>query len=88
MTVIDAVSGVHELEGKYIPGPRIYGGLRMTVYRIENELIPLNPGAEFWYYAVEIPASLCLDTVMLPISLTNELLIQDRNAGSASQATK
>lgn len=75
MTMIDTFSGVHEIEGKYVPGPRIYGGLRMTLYRIEHELIPLNPGAEAWYYAVEIPVSLCLDTVMLPLSITNELII-------------
>jgi len=88
MTAIDSLSGVNEYEGKYIPGPRIYGGFQMTVYRIENGLIPLNPGAEMWYYVVEIPVSLCQDTIILPISLTNELLIYDGDNNSESQDIK
>ena len=62
----------------------------MTVYRIENGLIPQEVpyGAEMWYYVVEIPASLCLDTIILPISLTNELLISGGNKNSESQDIK
>lgn len=79
MTAIDALGGVNEVEGKHVPGPRIYGGFRMTLYRIEHDLIPLNPGADWWYYIVEVPVSLCMDTIILPASLVNELLIYDDN---------
>jgi uncharacterized protein YceK len=76
MTIRDAFIGPDKSIGKNFSGPCIYGGVQSNIYVIDQGHFP--PPITF-LFILDVPLSICLDTVILPISLTNESLIAGDN---------